>query len=316
MCPPDRPTIFCLMGPTAVGKTAIAVALAEALPVDIISVDSSQVYRGMDIGTAKPTAEELARAPHRLINIREPSQTYSAAEFCADAGREIEDVLARGRVPLLVGGTMFYFHALEHGLSALPSADAEVRAHLQQEAEVAGWAAMHERLAAIDAQSAERIAPQDAQRIQRALEIWTLTDKTPSELARERPREGAPYHFVKFGLLPPQREILHERISHRFEGMLAQGLVTEVERLLTRPDVHVDLPAMRMVGYRQVGEYLSGKINYDEMREQGKAATRQLAKRQQTWLRSYAGVARWTIDDARMTEQMIARIRTKSGIQG
>lgn len=303
------------MGPTASGKTALAIALSESLPVDIISVDSSQVYRGMDIGTAKPTPDELARAPHRLIDIRDPAESYSAAEFCADARYEIEAIRARGRVPLLVGGTMFYFHALEFGLSALPSADTDVRERLQREAEEKGWPAMHAQLATIDPAAAGRIAPQDAQRIQRALEIHALTGKTPTVLAGEHPRQGAPYHFLKLALIPERREQLHARIADRFEQMLAQGLVAEVEGLLARDDLHASLPSMRMVGYRQAREYLSGKINYDEMRDQAKAATRQLAKRQLTWLRSYPATETWLADDAQRTSRMIARIQLHLAIQ-
>jgi len=312
----DRPNVICLMGPTASGKTAAAIALAERLPVDVVSVDASQVYRGMDIGTAKPTQEELARAPHRLIDIRNPDETYSAAEFCTDATREIERIVAQGRLPLLVGGTMFYFHAFEFGLSSLPSADPAVREQLQQEADEKGWPAMHERLASIDPASARRIAPQDAQRIQRALEIWTLSGKTPTSLAAERPRQEAPYRFIKIALLPENRESLHERINRRFDGMLARGLVEEVEGLLKRYGLETTLPSMRIVGYRQVGDYLRGSLNYVEMGEQAKAATRQLAKRQLTWLRNYPGIRAWSIDDAQMTEQIQAYIETQAGIQG
>lgn len=280
------------MGPTGAGKTALALALHEQFPVDIISVDSSQVYRGLDIGTAKPSAEELARAPHRLIDIRDPAQTYSAAEFCADAEREISSIIARGRVPLLVGGTMFYFHALEHGLSALPSADAQLRRQLTEEAQRIGWPALHARLAMIDPDAARRINPNDAQRIQRALEIHTLTGQAPDSVARANSCAPASYRFCKIALWPGDRAVLHARIARRFEEMLKRGLIEEVDGLRNRGDLNSNLPSMRTVGYRQVWSYLTGKVNYNQMVERAVAATRQLAKRQITWLRRAAAVER------------------------
>jgi tRNA dimethylallyltransferase len=286
----STPIAICLMGPTAAGKSALALRLCQEFPFEIISVDSSQVYRGLDIGTAKPTPAEQARTPHRLIDIRDPAQAYSAAEFSADAGREIEDIRRHGRIPLLVGGTMFYFHALEFGLSELPSADAEIRVRLTDEAARAGWPALHQRLRAIDPVSAARIQPQDAQRIQRALEIHELTGQPPSEFAQAAPRERAPWSFIKLALFPGERAWLHARIAQRFAVMLEQGLVAEVEGLYRRGDLHPGLPSVRTVGYRQVWEYLTGAINYTEMTERALAATRQLAKRQLTWLRSYPDV--------------------------
>ncbi|MFL6621762.1 MAG: tRNA (adenosine(37)-N6)-dimethylallyltransferase MiaA [Sulfurifustis sp.] len=279
------PFVICLMGPTGAGKTALALALHEQFPVEIVSVDSSQVYRGMDIGTAKPSAEELARAPHRLIDIRDPAQAYSAAEFCADAEREMSSIIARGRIPLLVGGTMFYFHALEHGLSELPSADVEVRRQLTEEARRTGWAALHARLAMIDADAARRINPNDAQRIQRALEIHTLTGQAPGALARASIRAPASYRFYKIALWPGDRAVLHARIERRFEQMLKRGFIDEVDALRRRGDLNQNLPSMRTVGYRQVWSYLTEKINYNQMVARAVAATRQLAKRQLTWLR-------------------------------
>lgn len=280
------------MGPTASGKTAVALALRERFPVEIVSVDSSQVYRGMNIGTAKPTTEELRRAPHRLIDIRDPAEAYSAANFCEDALREMRDITAMGRVPLLVGGTMFYFRALEYGLSDLPSADAQVRERLMAEASDLGWAVLHARLAKIDPTTAQRIDPNDAQRIQRALEIHELTGQAPSEIAHAGERASTEYRFSKIALWPGDRAVLHERIAVRFRSMLAQGLLEEVERLFKRGDLGPGLPSMRTVGYRQVWSYLTGEVNYNEMVERSIAATRQLAKRQLTWLRRYPDVER------------------------
>jgi tRNA dimethylallyltransferase len=287
-----RPLAICLMGPTASGKTAVALALHDALPVEIVSVDSSQVYRGMDIGTAKPTAEERARAPHRLIDLRDPVESYSAAQFCDDAQAALQEIVQAGKIPLLVGGTMFYFHALEYGLSALPSADPQVRAQLSAEAQRLGWPALHARLAALDAPTAGRIEPNDAQRIQRALEIHTITGRAPSELAAAAPRARSPYRFVKVALWPSDRALLHARIAARFQIMLQCGLIAEVEGLRARGDLHAGLPSMRTVGYRQAWSYLTNEVNYNQMVERAIAATRQLAKRQLTWLRRYPGVQR------------------------
>ncbi|HEY8553576.1 MAG TPA: tRNA (adenosine(37)-N6)-dimethylallyltransferase MiaA [Burkholderiales bacterium] len=286
------PLAICLMGPTASGKTALALELHERFPVEIVSVDSSQVYRGMDIGTAKPTAAEQARAPHRLIDIRDPAETYSAAEFRSDALREMRAITAAGRIPLLVGGTMFYFRALEFGLSDLPSADPAVRAMLLEEARRFGWPALHARLAAVDPESARRIDPHDAQRIQRALEIHAVTGQAPSVVARAASPKPAGYRFFKIALWPEDRAALHARIAERFRRMLEHGLIEEVERLYQRGDLDPRLPALRTVGYRQVWSYLTNRVNYNEMVEQSIAATRQLAKRQLTWLRRYPDVQR------------------------
>jgi tRNA dimethylallyltransferase len=282
-----RPPAILLMGPTASGKTKLALFLREHLPVEIISVDAAQVYKGMDIGTAKPTPAEQAQAPHRLIDIRDPAQTYSAAEFCADALREMEAISRAGRIPLLVGGTMFYFFALEGGLSELPSADADVRARLTAEAAQTGWAALHARLCARDPDAAARINPNDAQRIQRALEIIELTGETPSDFAGRARPAPPPYEFVRVALIPRDRGWLHARIAQRFQAMLELGLMAEVEALYRRGDLSPSLPSVRTVGYRQGWDYLTGRITYNEMAQQAIAATRQLAKRQLTWLRRY-----------------------------
>jgi len=285
------PTAILLMGPTASGKTQLALQLHDELPVDIVSVDAAQVYRGMDIGTAKPTPAEQARAPHRLIDIRDPAETYSAAEFCVDALREMDEIVRRGRIPLLVGGTMFYFRALEVGLSQLPSADPTVRAQLQAEGERLGWPALHARLALRDPETAARFSVNDSQRIQRALEIIELTGATPSALNRREPPAPAPYDFVHLALIPPDRAWLHERIARRFSAMLELGLLGEVETLYRRGDLRAALPSLRTVGYRQAWDYLTGRVTYNQMTEQAVAATRQLAKRQLTWLRQYHGKA-------------------------
>jgi tRNA dimethylallyltransferase len=282
----NPPPVLCLMGPTASGKTALAIALHDRLPLDIISVDASQVYRGMDIGTAKPRPEELARAPHRLIDIRDPAEPYSAAEFCVEASREIGAIHAAGRLPLLVGGSMFYFRALEHGLSDLPSANPEIRARLSREAQQDGWPALHRRLAQCDPASAARIKPNDAQRLQRALEVIELTGRPMRRGNDAAARPRPPYSFIKLAICPAERRILHQHIAERFHAMLSAGLVAEVESLMRRMDLTPDLPAMRTVGYRQVLGYLSGALGYQEMVEKGIIATRQLAKRQLTWLRA------------------------------
>ncbi len=281
------PPAVCLMGPTASGKTDLAVHLVERLPLSIISVDSVMVYRGMDIGSAKPDREILARAPHRLIDIRDPADAYSAAQFRDDALREMAAITAAGRIPLLVGGTMLYFRALLTGLSILPSADAEIRARLEAEAEAEGWESLHRRLVAVDAAAAARIHPHDPQRIQRALEVYELTGIPLSQLQQQQQRDQPlPYHIIKLAVAPSDRGVLHRRIATRFKQMLRQGLIEEVEGLRTRGDLHLDLPALRAVGYRQVWEFLDGDIDYTELTERGIIATRQLAKRQFTWLRA------------------------------
>ncbi len=279
------PAVF-LMGPTASGKTELAIRLVEALPLEIISVDSALVYRGMDIGTAKPTPAELTRAAHRLIDICDPADAYSAARFRADALQAMAEITASGRVPLLVGGTMLYFRALEQGLSALPAADPGVRARLEREAAIHGWAGLHARLARVDPAAAARIHPNDPQRIQRALEVWELTGTSLSKLQGRDGRQPFPYRVVKLARAPIDRARLHELIALRFRRMLEAGLEDEVRGLLARGDLAPELPAMRSVGYRQVLRYLLGDRNRETMIDKSIVASRQLAKRQLTWLRS------------------------------
>lgn len=305
------PVAIFLMGPTAAGKTELALALHEHLPVELISVDSSQVYRGMDVGTAKPTPAQLARAAHRLIDIRDPTEPYSAAEFRADAFREMQDIWRSGRVPLLVGGSMLYFHALEYGLSLLPSADLALRRTLEEQARRVGWPKLHQRLQTLDPQAAQRIHPHDAQRIQRALEIVELTGKPATYWYTRAPRVALPCQLIRLGICPRQRSELHERIRVRFKRMLSQGLVAEVEHLRDRDDIGPELPSMRTVGYRQVWEYLTGQVNYNQMTERGVIATRQLAKRQLTWLRSYREVHRLDSTDCTLVASCLGYLSAK-----
>ncbi len=279
------------MGPTASGKTGAAVKLYSKLPIEIISVDSALVYRDMNIGTAKPDAETLAKAPHHLIDIIDPTSAYSAANFRSDALRLMADITARGKIPLLVGGTMLYFKALQGGLSGLPEANPEVRAELDAEAAQIGWPAMHSKLAQIDAETAARLEPNDTQRIQRALEVYAISGETMSSLFAKQTSEALPYRLLKIALVPSDRKVLHERIALRFEQMLAGGFVDEVRALKTKyPELTAESTSMRCVGYRQALEYLSsessaGEYNVAELRDRGIFATRQLAKRQLTWLR-------------------------------
>ena len=274
------------MGPTASGKTALACRLAERFNVELVSVDSALVYRGLDIGAAKPGAATLVRHPHRLIDIRDPTQPYSAADFRNDAVEAMRDIAGAGRVPLLVGGTGLYFQALATGLSPLPDADAAVRARLADEAARDGWPALHARLAARDPDAATRIGSNDAQRIQRALEIVELTGRAPTELFGNGGVERPPFRILKLALLPTTRVLLHERIAQRFDAMLAEGFIEEAHRLRAIDGWHADLPAMRAVGYRQAWRYLAGECDLAEFRDRAIFATRQLAKRQITWLRS------------------------------
>jgi len=296
-----------LMGPTASGKTGLALELARRLPVELISVDSALVYRGMDIGTAKPDAETLRAFPHRLIDILDPSEAYSAARFRQDALEAMREIHARGRIPLLVGGTMLYYRALQDGLADLPAADPALREAIQAEATVRGWAALHEELARVDPQAAARIHPNDPQRLGRALEVWRLTGVPLSEWQARGREQAAPEvgRVLKLALIPP-RELLRERIAVRFTQMLEAGFIQEVEALRARGDLHLGLPSMRSVGYRQVWEYLEGAHTYERMVELGVTATRGLAKRQMTWLRSERDLHVLDADVA--SDQLVARL--------
>jgi len=280
------PPAILLMGPTASGKTAVALEIAARLPVEIVSVDSAQVYRDMDLGTAKPTAAERAAVAHHLIDIIAPSESYSAAQFRTDAARLMQEIAGRGRIPLLSGGTMLYFKALREGLSKLPQADAAVRAALEAEARENGWPALHAELARVDASTAARLDPGDAQRIQRALEVFRVTGKPLSALQGARVAAQAQFRFVPVALVPTVRSVLHRRIELRFEAMLAAGLVEELVFLRGKYTLAPELPAMRCVGYRQVWEHLEGVYDRATLRDRGIYATRQLAKRQLTWLRA------------------------------
>ena len=289
MTDPQLPTVIFLMGPTASGKTALAIELAKRLPCDIISVDSALVYRGMDIGTAKPTAGEQAQAPHRLLDLIEPTEAYSAADFRRDALSEIESIVAQGRIPLLVGGTMLYYKALLEGLSPLPAADPLIRQAIETEAAQIGWDALHQQLQHIDPVSAARIHPNDPQRLSRALEVYRISGKTLTELTQTK-GEQLPYRTLQFAIAPTDRELLRQRIAERYKLMLAQGFEQEVRALYQRGDLNADLPSIRCVGYRQMWEYLDGQLSYDEMVYRGIVATCQLAKRQMTWLRGWQNV--------------------------
>ncbi len=297
----QRPPAIFLMGPTASGKTALACRLAECFPLALVSVDSALVYRGLDIGTAKPDAATLARHPHRLVDIRDPAEPYSAADFRADALAVMDTVTRGGRIPLLVGGTGLYFRALQRGLSPLPAADAQVRERLAVEAGVQGWPALHARLARLDPAAAARIQPHDAQRIQRALEVIELGRGRPlSEQQARRPAARLPWRVLKLALVPRDRAGLHARIARRFDAMLAAGFLDEVRRLRSRPNLAPTLPPMRAVGYRQAWRHLDGVTDAPTFRAQAVAATRQLAKRQVTWLRAELD-ARWLDPDAPST---------------
>ncbi len=333
------PAIF-LMGPTASGKTDLAMSLCESLPCEIISVDSAMIYRGMDIGTAKPTADELARAPHRLIDICDPAETFSAADFRRQALTAMAEITAAGRVPLLVGGTMMYFKALLYGMSGLPSASPDMRRALEKEAADRGWEDLHRELQERDPVAAERIHPNNRQRLLRALEVLRLTGRPISEFWRAETGSGddvvgtgassdvkdytyftqwqadettlLPYTVTQLALMPPDRQVLHERIRRRFLKMLEAGFVDEVRALMLRGDLHPDLPSMRCVGYRQAWSYLSGEDDYETFVSKGVAATRQLAKRQLTWLRKWPDVVWLDSDDKLIAEAALKKIRLRT----
>ncbi|HEX7338588.1 MAG TPA: tRNA (adenosine(37)-N6)-dimethylallyltransferase MiaA [Rhodanobacteraceae bacterium] len=298
-----RPFAIFLMGPTASGKTALACRLADRFPVELVSVDSALVYRGLDVGAAKPDAATLARYPHHLIDVRDPAEPYSAAEFCTDAVAAMQAITQAGRVPLLVGGTGLYFRALQQGLSPLPSADATLRQRLAEEAGCVGWPVLHARLATLDPAAAARIKPRDAQRIARALEVIELGDgRSLTEQQADVRRQAFPWRVLKLALMPGDRALLHARIARRFDTMLADGFIDEVRGLHQRADLAPDLPAMRAVGYRQAWDFVDGKIDQAALRARAVAATRQLAKRQITWLRAQLD-ARWLdSESARVTD--------------
>jgi len=291
-----QPPVICLMGPTASGKTALAMALHDALPCDIISVDSALIYNDMDIGTAKPTAEELEKYPHRLINLRDATQSYSAADFCRDALAQIAEIRANNRIPLLVGGTMMYYKSLIEGISPLPAANPDIRQQIEAEANEHGWQAMHQQLSQVDAEAAARIHQNDPQRITRALEVFRLTGNTLTQLTQVKGDKLAG-DVLQFAITPKERSTLHQRIELRYQQMMAQGFEAEVVKLKQRGDLHEDLPAIRCVGYRQMWQYLNGEFDRDEMIFRGVCATRQLAKRQLTWLRGWSDLNWLTTDD-------------------
>lgn len=278
------------MGPTASGKTLLAMEMLKHFPCDIISVDSAMVYRGMDIGTAKPSAEQLASAPHRLIDIRDPADTYSVGQFCSDALAAIEAIHAQSRIPLLVGGTMMYFHSLQQGLAVLPEADVSIREQLDQECESLGLQAMHAKLAVIDLETAQRLSSQDWRRIQRALEVYYLSGKTMTQLIAERANQPLPYGILNIVISPTMRQILRDRVTARFLQMLEQGFIQEVEVLFQRGDLTAQTPALQAAGYKQIWQYLEGKITEVEMQARAITASCQLAKRQLTWLRHWENV--------------------------
>ena len=308
-----KPLAIFLMGPTASGKTDLAIQLRQQLPVEVISVDSALIYRGMDIGTAKPSKAELALAPHRLIDICDPAESYSAANFRTDALREMQEISAQGKIPLLVGGTMLYYKALLEGLSPLPSADEKVRSEIEAKAALVGWGGLHQELSKIDPISAQRINPNDSQRINRALEVFYLTGKTLTQLTAQK-GEALPYDILQFAIAPEQREVLHLRIEQRFHKMIELGFQQEVEKLYRRPDLNENLPSIRCVGYRQMWEYLRGDYDHDEMVFRGICATRQLAKRQITWLRGWTSPIQWldSLQPAQALEKVLTSVSTKA----
>ncbi|HEX5420000.1 MAG TPA: tRNA (adenosine(37)-N6)-dimethylallyltransferase MiaA [Gammaproteobacteria bacterium] len=303
----EKPRCFCLTAPTACGKTDLALELARRLPIEIVSVDSAMVYRGMDIGTAKPDAELRAAVPHHLIDVADPAEPYSAGRFLEDARAAIDAIRGRGRMPLLVGGTLLYLRALRQGLASLPKADARLRAELEEEAARRGWPALHGRLTEIDPQAARRIAPNDRQRIQRALEVYELTGRPLTALQSAGARQAG-LSVEAIALVPPSRDVLAERIERRFDAMADAGFVTEVRQLRARGDLSMDTPSMRAVGYRQVWGYLAGGYDWPTARAKAITATRQLAKRQMTWLRSEQGLEKLDAFAPNLTEKLLKRI--------
>ncbi|WP_025732083.1 tRNA (adenosine(37)-N6)-dimethylallyltransferase MiaA [Carnimonas nigrificans] len=307
-----HPPALFLMGPTASGKTDAAIALHESLGCEVISVDSAMVYRGMDIGTAKPSAQELARAPHRLIDLRDPAEPYSAADFRVDALAAMAEISARGKIPLLVGGTMLYFKTLLQGNDNLPASDPAYRAELEQELAQHGLAALHHQLAQVDPKAAQRIHPNDPQRLLRALEVYRQTGRSLTDHWREQQRQSLPYSIVQIALEPTERSELHRRIEQRFDAMLKANFIEEVQALYQRGDLSPSLPSIKSVGYRQAWRYLAGECDWATMREQAIIATRQLAKRQLTWLRSWPNVERIQVPDAELEQRLLKIVRNVS----
>lgn len=307
----NTPPVIFIIGPTASGKTGLAIKLMEHFPIELISVDSALVYKGMDIGTAKPTPEELKKAPHRLISFLDPSQPYSAADFREDALREMQEIMAKGKIPVLVGGTMLYYRALENGLAILPKADEKIRESLTNQAEEHGWVFLHKRLLEVDPDAGARIHPNDKQRIQRALEVYEITGKPLTVLHKEAKLDALPYQLMKIALIP-EREWIRDLAEKRFEIMMAQGFIDEVKALYERDDLHADLPSIRCVGYRQAWQYLEGELDAEEMKERAVIATRQLAKRQMTWMRSEPNVTRYDAKNYKL-ESIISDIEAFIG---
>lgn len=303
----EQAPVLTLMGPTASGKTALAMQLSDYLPIDLISVDSALVYRQMDIGTAKPSADELKRYPHQLIDIRDPLESYSAADFRTDALHAIERSHQSNRIPLLVGGTMLYYKALIEGLAVLPSADAVVREEITRQANEIGWQRLHQELGEYDPQSAARIHPNDPQRLMRAIEVYRLSGKTLTELNAQKPPEF-PHPLYQFAIAPQDRSVLHQRIEQRLDLMLEQGFEQEVRQLMERGDLSLQMPSMRCVGYRQMWQYLTGEFDYKQMRQKALAATRQLAKRQLTWLRGWQQVTHLDSMDANALTKLLSSL--------
>ena len=303
-----QPPVICIMGPTASGKTALAMALADVLPCDIISVDSALIYKHMDIGTAKPTADELAQYPHSLIDLRDASESYSAADFCRDALEKIAESRANNRIPVLVGGTMMYFKSLLEGISPLPEADDNIRAEIEQQAKEQGWPALHRELFAVDPQAGERIHANDSQRITRALEVFRITGNTLTQLSQIKgdKLEG---NVLQFAITTKERSELHDRIALRFEQMVASGFEDEVRKLYQRGDLDESMPSIRCVGYRQMWQYLNGECDHDEMIFKGICATRQLAKRQLTWLRKWPDLHWLNTSDERNLSVVLSKIK-------
>ncbi len=300
--------VFCLMGPTASGKTSLASELLAHIPVELISVDSALIYREMNIGTAKPLPEELKKAPHHLIDIKDPIESYSAAEFCDDAFVLCEEIFKKGKFPVLVGGTMMYFNAFQQGMSSLPEANESIRSAIEQEAQQHGWPYLHQKLKLIDSETAQKVHAHDAQRIQRALEVYYLSG-IPLSIYQKEHKQKPEYDFVNIALFPEQRAWLHERIALRFDEMLQLGLIDEVKQLKEHWNLEPTMPSMRCVGYRQVFDYLDGAYSYDLLRDKGMAATRQLAKRQLTWLRHWNAAYYYDPQKPSFKEEIIAKIK-------